>query len=174
MAERRAKSDDDYKDFMTWLDTKRHKTIIDEINNNHLLGLGIKNLLKENQELIISKLEGINEILLLVSSKVNGLSEISHAIAPNVGISDQAISILNQLNESGGSFFLEAKNMAGAIYAVGDGKGNKVIEIEESRFVDDDLNQLVQLGLLRLDYNSNGGKLFYFTRSAVKLLQQID
>jgi hypothetical protein len=171
MTERRAKSDDEYKDFMEWLDTKRYKNLIDEINTNHLLGLGIKNLLKQNQEVTLSKLEGINEILLLVSSEIDGLNEISHAIAPNIEISDQAISILKQLNDSGGSFFLESKRMSGATFPVMDG-GTGNIEIKEPRFVDDDLNQLVQLGLLRLDYNSSGDRLFYFTRSAVKLVEQ--
>ena len=62
--------------------------------------------------------------------------------------------------------------MGGTHYQVMDGDG--MIEIEEQRFVDDDLNQLVDLSLLRGDYNSQGGRVFYITRAAIKLLQQIN
>ena len=109
MAERRAVSDDEYKEFIAWLGDKRHKTIIEEINTNHLLGIGIKNLLKENQKTVISKLESLNESLLFMSSKIDGISEISHAISPNFEISDQALSFLKQLEASGGSVFLEVR-----------------------------------------------------------------
>ena len=172
MSERRAASDDEYKEFIGWLGDKRHKDIIEEINTNHLLGIGIKNLLRQNQEIVISKLENINRSLLFLSSKIEDFKEISNAISPNFEISDQSISILKQLEESSGSAFLEVKLMGGSCYQVIDGNG--IIKMEEKRFIDNDLNQLVDLGLLRGGNNPQGGRMFYITRAAVKLLQQIN
>ena len=113
MSERRAVSDDEYKEFILWLENKRHKTLVEEINSNHLLGVGIKNLLKQSQEAVISKLESLNKTILLMSSKIDGFNEIAQAIEPNLEISDQAISIVKQLEESGGSVFLEIKTLGG-------------------------------------------------------------
>ena len=47
-----------------------------------------------------------------------------------------------------------------------------VIKIEELKFVEDDLNQLVSLGLLILNYNNEGVRIFKITRATVKLLEQ--
>lgn len=40
----------------------------------------------------------------------------------------------------------------------------------DARFLQDDLELLVDLGLLRLDYNSSGNPLFRYTRAASTLL----
>lgn len=41
---------------------------------------------------------------------------------------------------------------------------------KESRFLKDDLELLLSLGLLHKDYNSNGNPMYYFTRAASKLV----
>ena len=53
------------------------------------------------------------------------------------------------------------------------GKGGE-IEYFEPQFIEDDLNVLVSLGLLDLDYNNNGSTLYVVTRYAVKYLSAID
>lgn len=40
------------------------------------------------------------------------------------------------------------------------------ISFSEPQFIEDDLRSLVDPGLLRLDYNSSGSRLFLFTRMA--------
>ncbi len=171
-SERRATSDDEYKDFVAWLDAKRHKNVIEKINSNHSLGLGIKHLLQQNHEEVIKKLQILDSLIITIASQVSGLNEIASAISPNTKISDQAISIIRQLDQSGGSLFLEIAVRGGTLYQVMDGKGS--IEMSEERFIEDDLNTLCSLVFLISDVNSQGHRLFRITRNAVKFLQAID
>ena len=170
-SERKSSSDDEYKEFVSWLDEKRHKSLLDEITSNHLLGLGIKSLLNQNHEVVLQKLSALDETLLVLSSSIGGFKEISNALAPNIELSEQALSIIDQLNSTGGSSFLESKTFDGTSFLFMDTQGS--LEIKESRFIEDDLTQLVNLELLLLDFSSKGNRIFRITRLAVRLLDQV-
>ncbi|EOW9192493.1 hypothetical protein [Vibrio cholerae] len=172
-SERRASSDDEYKAFVEWLDTKRHKSIIDEINSNHLLGLSIKSLLNQNHDVVVKKLSALDTSIIQLASQIDGLKEVANAIAPNIELSDQAVSILRQLVDSQGSCFIELKMLGGTIYQMMDGNSGSV-DYDEPRFIDDDLNQLCQLGLLNLNYNSSGDRLFRITRATARYIKQCE
>jgi hypothetical protein len=170
-SERNSASEDEYKEFVGWLDEKRHKSLLDEIMSNHLLSLGIKSLLNQNHEVVLQKLAALDETLLVLSTSIGGFKEISNALAPNIELSEQAISIINQLNSTGGSSFLESNTFDATSFLFMDTQGS--LEIKEPRFVEDDLTQLVNLDLLLLDYSSKGNRIFRITRLAVKLLEQV-
>ncbi|MBQ4814279.1 hypothetical protein J8M20_23125 [Pseudoalteromonas luteoviolacea] len=171
-SERRVRTDDEYSVFMEWLDAKRHMSVIDDINSNHQLSLSIKSLMKREHEEVMLQLQSINESLSLLSSKVFGLKDIARSIEPNIVLSEQVVSIMKQFYASEGSFFVEAKSASGTAYIM-DGKGGSLI-ITEPRFVDDDLEQLINLGLLRLDYNKSGDRLFRLTRALQKYVAQLN
>jgi hypothetical protein len=168
-SERQSKGQDDYNDFLLWLDRKKHEEIISEINSNHLLGLGVKSLLNDNHDQVMAKLKALETSMASVSAHISGLKEISEALTPNNALSEQAFSIIKQLSDSGGSFFLELKMYGGALYQVMDASGR--IEIDEPRFVNDDLSKLCELGLLIPDRNKKGERLFRFTRAAESLVK---
>jgi len=170
-SERKSASDDEYQEFVQWLSDKRYKSLLDEITSNHLLGLGIKSLLSQNHDVVLQKLSALDETLLMLSSSIDGFKEISNAIAPNSELSEQAISILDQLNNSGGSFFQELKMLTDTTFYIMGASG--CIEITEPRFIEDDLNQLVNTGLLIFDHSPQGNRNFRITRLAVKLLSQV-
>ena len=170
-SERKSASDNEYQEFVQWLGDKRHKSLLDEITSNHLLGLGIKSLLSQNHDVVLQKLSALDETLLMLSSSIGGFKEITNAIAPNSELSEQAISIIDQLNNSGGSFFQELKMLGGTTFHVMDGTGH--IEITEPKFIEDDLNQLVNSGLLIFDLSPKGSRNFRITRLTVKLLSQV-
>ncbi len=170
-SEHRDTTTDEKKEFMNWLSKNNYNHIIDEISSNNQLSLGIKSFLNQSHESIMKELSVLNESLILISSKLRGFSYISHAIAPKTEISSQAISIISQLNESSGSHFIEIKISDGTIFQIVD--ASEEIKIQEPRFVSDDLNQLVSLGLLMLEFTSKGYRLFRITRYTVKFLQQI-
>jgi hypothetical protein len=171
-SEHKQASEDEYQEFIEWLRKKRHDRLIEEISSNHLLGLGIKSLLKQNHEAVMAKLTALDKVLLSIASTMEGMHEISDAISPQSKLSNQCVSILKQFEKSGGSLFLEMKMRGRAIYQVLDGSGGN-IEIEEPRFVEDDLQTLVDLNLLMLEYNKSGGRVFRITRSAVGLVEQM-
>lgn len=163
---------DEYQDFISSLNQEKYSEIIAELQTNNALSSGIKSLLDDNHDEVMSKLKALEASMIAVSSHISGLKEISESLIGSSSISDQAFSILKQLNHSGGSFFLEVKMMGGTIYQVMDADGT--IEMNEPRFVEDDLSKLCESGLLLLDYNSKGERLFRFTRSAASLLDASD
>ncbi len=170
-SERESSSEDEYKEFVSWLDEKRHKSLLNEIRSNHLLALGIKSLLNQHHDVVLKKLSDLDETLLVLSSSINGFKEISNALAPNIELSKQSISIIVQLDKSGGSSFLEHRHESNVQLILLDSNG--YIKIEEPRFIEDDLTQMVNLKLLLLDYNSIGQRKFRLTRMAVKFLEQL-
>jgi len=171
-SERRATSDDEYKEFVEWLDKKRHTAVIEEINSNHLLGMGIKALLNRNHESVINKLSILDDSLVTLASQIDGFKEIASAISKHSELSDQAISIVKQLIASGGSIFLEIKMKGISMFQVMDASGS--IEYDDPRFLDDDLKQLCKLELLIPSTNKSNGRVFNLTRFAVKYIDQLE
>jgi hypothetical protein len=171
-SEQRSASEDEYKEFTEWLDTKRHKDIIEELHSNHLLGLSVKNLLSQNHDSIMIKLNGLDKSLVELASQIDGFKEIASAVSPNIGLSEQAISILQQFDKTGGSVFLEIPYKGGTDYQVMDAQGH--INVTDQRFINDDLDKLCTLGLLTPDSNKSGGRLFRITRAAVAFVRQVE
>ncbi len=171
-SERRATSDDEYKEFVEWLDNKRHKKLIEEINSNHLLGLGIKSLLNDNHEVVVRKLSALDDSLVTLASQIDGFKDIASAISRNNELSDQAVSILKQLVDSGGRAILEMKMRGFSIFQVIGASGG--IEYDEPRFLDDDLKQLCKLELLIPSTNKDNQRVFTLTRFAIRYMEQLN
>lgn len=172
-AERTISASDENEAFMQWLQKKRYDSLVQEITSNHLLGVSIKNLLNQNHEKVVSALDAVQDAIAKLASRVAGFDQIAIAISPQISLSDQAVSILQQLNMSEGSTFLELKSSGGTNFMIMDGKSG-CIEISEPRFADDDLATLVDVGLLRSDFNSRGDRLWRITREASRLVSQAD
>lgn len=171
-AERREAAGDEFQDFMQWLAERNHTEIRSLLELNTQATIGIKSLLNQDRELLFQRLGDIDEILSLITSRIEGFSQITSALRPNAEISEQAVSVLKQLIESGGSKFLKSGGLnRGPSLHIIDGKGE--IEYEEGQFIEDDLHTLVDLGLLNQDYNSMGDPLYIITRAAVKFLAAI-
>ena len=158
----------EYQEFISFLDQEKYSEIIAELQTNNALSSGVKSLLDDNHDEVMNKLKALEASMTAVSSHISGLKEISESLIGSSSISDQAFSILKQLNDSGGSFFLELKMGRGTLYQIMDANGS--IDMDEPRFVEDDLSKLCESGLLLLDYNSNGERLFRFTRAAASML----
>jgi len=173
-SENRANSDDKYEEFTNWLDAKRHKTILEEIQSNHQLALSLRSLLNQNNETLIEKLSHIEKSIVELGLKIPDFKEIASLSSKHLGLSDQAISILQQLEATGGSKILEIGMLAGKVYQVTDGKlENNQLTFEERRFIEDDFDHLCSLGLLTADRNKKGDRLFKITRGASYLVKQI-
>ncbi|MDN2666138.1 hypothetical protein OW495_05375 [Vibrio sp. 14N.309.X.WAT.E.F5] len=187
-SERRSTSDDEYKQFIDWLDTKRHKSLIEELNSNHLLGLSIKSLLNQNHEVVVQKLSALDGSLIQLASRIDGISEIAKAISPSSELSIQAVDVLKQFNEAGNVKLYEVLRLGDPIYLllnnlnysklcdakyVSDDWGNS-ISFKEPRFIEDDLNHLCKLGFLIEEKGHHHIKRVYsLKRAAVSYLSQI-
>jgi hypothetical protein len=166
-AEGRARDGDEHNEFMKWLSEKRHKALIEELNNNHILSLQVKQMLGRNHDELIQSIESLDRLLMQLATQFEDFKGVVHAIEPKIELSEQAVDILYQFDKSGASKFLEVNSKDGSSYLFLDGPSSGGLDINEPRFVHDDLSQLCKLGLLELGYNSQGSRLFKITRSAV-------
>lgn len=169
-SERRAASDDQYKDFLAWLSEHRHEEILRLLEANGRATISLKALIHEDQAILLSRLESIDKILATIASRVEGVGELAIAVNPESELSKQALSILRQVDSAEASAFLVGKYIGGqSLLHLIDGSGDQV-EFEEPRFLEDDLNTLVSSGLLIQDRNSKGDPIYRFTRQAANLV----
>jgi hypothetical protein len=170
--ERRADKDQGKDAFLNWLTEHNHREIKELIIHSRDLSTGIETALRENHEIILAKLNDIDEILASLFSHIQGISGISIALHPNAELSDQAVSILRQLVDSTATEFIEHRRGDGFITLHLNPGGQ--IETTQPRFLHNDLDALVQLNLLTLRIGSKGSRIFGITRNAEKLMNLID
>lgn len=167
-SEKGAQDQLEYNDFMEWLAKANHTELKGLIELNTNATTYIKSLLNQDHEIFKKKLDKIDAALTAFASTVEGFSELAKAVNPDALLSEQAVSILEQFQESGATKVIELKMLSGTEYMFLEASGN--LEIAEPRFVEDDLRTLVEYGLLRHDYNSKGDNLYIFTRAASRLV----
>lgn len=167
------RSSGDLDQFILWLKEKRHEDVAVEIENNKKLLQQLTEILSTNHDELIEKLGSLDRLMSSVAAQIADFSGLALTIHPQVSISDQAVSVLKQLVDSGAKLFMEHKMMTGEPdeYLLLDGAHGPV-QYEEPRFIGDDLNTLVELGLLRLEFGSKGSRRFFVTRNAVAFIQE--
>jgi len=165
-SERRAEESATIDQYVDWLRRREHEQLANLIQNNAQLSRSLQALLSQNHDEVMAKLHRLDQVLSDVASHVVGFKPITDAMPAESRLSDQAVSILHQLNEMNASRFFEMKPISGGgtRFPTGDGEGRH-IEITDGRFIEDDLLTLCELGLLRLDHNSQGKRVFTITRA---------
>ena len=157
--------------FLSWLEDHKHQDLKEFIIRSHEVAAEIDILIMADTKTIISKLVQIDSVLVTILGRIEGLQGIAHAMRPDDGLSDQAISILRQLVNSTSKEFGRIQYSGGVMFSLIRGGA---IEIAEQRFVDDDLNVLTSLGLLNYRAGSSGTDFYGITRDAAKLIEAID
>jgi hypothetical protein len=156
-------------EFIEWLKEKRHDDVALSIEHNQSLAIQLKSILSLNHQELVQRLDALDAVLSSVAIHVETFSNLAAAVRSSSILSDQAISIVKQFVASGAREFWEHKALGpeGTSYHLIGGSGK--LEIPEPRFAEDDLNTLVELGILRLDFGSKGTRKFIITRQAVQL-----
>jgi hypothetical protein len=162
----------DHRKFIEWLEYHRHEELKNLIVNTTAWRTEVDNLLRSDHATMFQKLDRIGEILVGLMSRLDDFKGLALAVAPNAELSDQSISILRQFVQSGADYFFYL-NYGGDQFSLGIPNGNQ-FEVTEMRFIGDDLDKLVGLGLLTVELNSQGDPLFHITRSAVRFLKVVD
>ena len=159
------------KEFVEWLEFHKHRDLKNLILHTHNLSSEIDSLLKQNHELILTKLNKIDDILAFLLSHFKGLQGIVQLLKPNSQLSDQAISILRQFVNSNSDEFGIIIN--GREYCLMLTSGGSM-DVEDQRFLKDDLNTLVELGFLHPRIGSKGSQFYGITRNADRFINVID
>jgi hypothetical protein len=161
----------DFNEFMAWLVKTNHEEVKELLESNAQTTDGIKDLLGEQHEALMGKLEVLDNTLASYASGIPGFSNLTRGLKAEAVLSHQALSILKQLELSGASKLIEIRTFDGTLLIL-DTSGE--VEIDDPRFLEDDLRTLVEVGLLRHEYNSEGNNLYIFTRAASQLLRSAD
>lgn len=165
----------DHQKFLEWLQYHRHEELKNLIANTAALRTEIDNLLQAEYSQMLRKLESIERILITLTSRLNGFRGLATAIAPDAGLSEQAVSILGQFVKSRGDT-LFYKDFGGGqfVLQIHDGTGDGQVGITEPHLIGDDLDQLLSLRLLRAEQNSDGDFLYHPTRNGIQYIDAIE
>ena len=165
--ERKDQKDLQTRDFVTYLAQHSFDDLKEFIVRSSELPTEIDKLLKEDTELILNKLNEMDRILASLLSQSSETKGLAHILRPESEISDQAINILSQLNDSGLEQFIMIRHLGGIALLM---PGGHEIEVTEERFLEDDLNVLANLGLLIPRTTKDGDMAFAITRQGIKYL----
>lgn len=164
----------DLESFKQWLIENNHSNMIAIIDSNESLQQDLTSFMNQNHEQVMAQLSTLNNLMVSLASHMQGLGSIASRFDSNNGLSDQAIDVLRQFVNSGSINMHYRKNngLEGNDYYILEGAPN--IEYSESRFIGDDINSLVNSGLITLSRGSKGGYIYKITRQAVRFIDAID
>lgn len=170
-AERSSGQASSYDDFMQWLIEKNHQELAGMIAQSDKTVIGMKALLNQNHEILVARLKSLDESLAQIASGIAEFRGVALLAHPKVELSPQAFSLLEEFCDSGASKMLEMRVAVGSLFPFMD--TDLAFVPSEPRFIQDDLNTLVSLGLLSLEYASDKRRDFQITRKAVRYVEAI-
>lgn len=172
VAHRGANQGRSFDEFMAWLSEQRHDEIKSLLELNTTTTIGIKALLGENQREILDRLQSLDRSMASFAAGFDAYRGLAQAAHPTAVLSEQAVSLLEQFHDSGASKILEVQYFEGTkSLLIVDGPADGELTISDPRFLEDDLTSLVELGLLGLDQNGRGDRLFSFRRAAARFVE---
>jgi len=155
----------DTNEFLSWLETLgHHQQIKNLIESNQGISSGIEEILNENIEVLLEKLNKIDNALASYASQFDTFKNLASAIKPNSRISPQAISILKQIEQEKTSGFVKIETNDGVLLMNNEGD---IIEYDEPRFIEDDLFNLVDLSFLHRSQLDSKQEAYKITRNAI-------
>lgn len=158
-------------DFVEWLKEKNHEDVARSIEQNQALSSQLQSVLALNHQELVQRLDSLDQVLSSVAAHVETFSSLAITVRPSSVLSEQAIAVVKQFVASGAKEFWQTQFLSdlGPKFVLMGASGN--LDVAEPRFIEDDLNTLVELGILRLKYGSKGTKQFVITRQAAALAQ---
>lgn len=160
-----------FDDFMQWLVTSNLTDLKALIEANHGTTTSIKAILNQDREALNKRLEQLDNALIAFASAIEGFSQLGKSLYPDASLSEQAISILEQIEENEASKLLLVEFLSDETELMFlDGNGGQV-EITDHRFLEGDLQALVDAKLLLPGRNSQGSPIWTFTRAAAEFVK---
>jgi len=163
-AEVSGRESQDYNAFVDWLRRQEHKQLVDLILRNQDISGSLRVLVEDQHGQVMAKLTGLDKVLSSVARNIADFQPLADAVRIQSGLSDQAVSVLRQMNEQNASTFVEMRVRHSSEFTILDGDRGEV-RIADPRFIEDDLLTLCELNLLRLSYSPKGSRIFVITRA---------
>lgn len=150
---------DEYRE---WLRRGEHTQVLGAIEGNEALLAAIRELLHAGHQEIIERLGRLDQTLGSVLEHTTGWELIARSLNPTDRLSDQALAILTQMEAKEATFVQEVLHCGGTPRILFCDCG--AFDVDEPRFLDDDLEQLLRLRLLAGMGTSQGSQRFVITR----------
>lgn len=168
--EYRARKDLTHRGFVEWLGTHRHDELKDLISENRHVSEEVDKILQQDHQLILSKLEGVSQIVADILSRIEELSTLT-TILPGSGMSKQSIEIITWFVDSGATEFAVIKqytNEPPILQALP--RQDTLLGQLEERFLSDDLASLMNHGFLMQAFDRKFD-CYKLTRAAVAFVE---
>lgn len=155
-------------EFLEWLTEHNHTELRQKIEANHATTVSIKAILNKGLNDVHTKLDHISEQLAILATRSEGIEDLALAYA-RVSLSEQALEILKLMEENETLFFLLSQELGQKQQRLVLSPGPNYL-CKETRFFQDDLRLMEELGLLLKEFDSKGNPMYYYTRAASKLV----
>lgn len=165
-------SGNELTEFTKWLKEKHYEEVASAIERNSMVSKELSKILAINHADLVERLAQLDSRLAQLAIQFDGFGGLVNALNSKAVLSQQAISVLRQLVDSGAEYFMEHKMFTGECdeYQLIGGTGGR-ITYADRRFIKDDLNSLVAANLVRLEFAGKGSKKFFVTRAATEFLR---
>ncbi|ALF60309.1 hypothetical protein [Psychrobacter urativorans] len=164
----------DIESFKQWLSENNHSNMITIIESNASLQQDLTSFMNQNHEQVMAQLSTLNDLMMSLASHMQGLGSIASRFDFNNGLSDQAIDVLRQFVKSDS---VEMRHLQTWSYEGADNiyyLDNSAVVYSEPRFIETDVDSLVNASLITLTRGSKGGAIYKITRQAVRFIDAID
>ncbi len=133
-----------HQQFMEWLEYHRHEQLKEFIAQTAHVSQEVDRLLREDQAVILAKLNDINAMVADILRHVEGLRSLATAVAPQAGLSEYAIAMVRYFVQSGAKTMVVHPHHVSVFF---EGPGTRMV-FKDSRFMDDDLASLLKHGFI--------------------------
>jgi hypothetical protein len=148
----------DFNEFLTWLIQSGQTDLKSMIEANLGTTVSIKALLNTQRSDFLERLERIESALAAYAGSIEGFAPLAENSKPSSLLSTQAQDFLRFYETSESGALLEIQTLQATEFHSLDSVGGWAAD--EPRFMEDDLNLLINLSLVTLTRNSKGGSDF--------------
>ena len=158
-------------DFLEWLRENNNENTAIVIENDIELQRQLSAFIGQNHDEVMSQLSKLNNLMISVASRMDGLSGLASTFELNNSLSDQAIGVLHQFVNSKSKSIYRVETIDGEVNYLLMSDGN--IEYDDSRFIDADVQSLVDNKLITKEALSSNYFSYGITRQAVIFIESL-
>lgn len=158
-------------DFLEWLRENNNENTAIVIENDIELQRQLSAFIGQNHDEVMSQLSKLNNLMVSVASRMDGLSGLALTFELNNSLSDQAIGVLRQFVNSKSKSIYRVETIDGEVNYLLMSDGN--IEYDDSRFIDADVQSLVDNKLITKEALSSSDFSYGITRQAVVFIESL-
>lgn len=165
------RDDANINEFLEWLRENNNENTAIVIENDIELQRQLSAFIGQNHDEVMSQLSKLNNLMVSVASRIDGLSGLASKFNDTHGLSDQAINVLRQFVNSKSKSIYRVETIDGEVNYLLMSDGN--IEYDDSRFIDADIQSLVDNKLITKKALSSSNFSYGITRQAVVFIESL-